>query len=148
MLRDRALLIFIIAGIPPVFFWKRGDYIYRPANIRSMDYIYTLLKFVIGGSVMVGVTFLADQVDPRYGGMLAAAPMITTLAFIFTYSEAGREITRQLIISAFWFMIPLLLFLLALYFMMYRFSLPASIGGAYGIWIAAALIVNQLLSGG
>jgi membrane protein GlpM len=74
--------------------------------------------------------------------------MITTLAFIFTYSEAGREITRQLIISAFWFMIPLLLFLLALYFMMYRFSLPASIGGAYGIWIAAALIVNQLLSGG
>jgi hypothetical protein len=36
-----------------------------------MDYLYTLLKFVIGGSVMVGVTFLADQVDPRYGGMLA-----------------------------------------------------------------------------
>ena len=68
-----------------------------------MDYLYTLLKFIIGGSVIVGVTLLAEHADPRYGGMLAAAPIITTLAFLFTYSEAGRETTRQLVISAFWF---------------------------------------------
>ena len=60
-----------------------------------MDYLYTLLKFIIGGSVIVGVTLLAEHADPRYGGMLAAAPIITTLAFLFTYSEAGQETTRQ-----------------------------------------------------
>jgi uncharacterized membrane protein (GlpM family) len=112
-----------------------------------MDYLYTLLKFVIGGTVMVGVTLLAEQVDPRYGGLLAAAPIITTLAFFFTWSESGLQTTQQLVISAFWFMIPMLLFLLALYFMLSRFSFLVSIGGAYGIWIGVALVVNRVLAG-
>ena len=113
-----------------------------------MDYLYTFLKFIIGGSIIVGVTLLAEHVDPRYGGILAAAPMITTLAFIITYSEAGRETTRQLVISAFWFAIPSLMFLLAFWFLMYRFSLLQSLGGAYGIWIGAVLVVNRIVTGG
>ena len=112
-----------------------------------MDYLYTFLKFVVGGSVIVGVTYLAEQVDPRYGGMLAAAPIITTLAFLFTYSEAGRETTRLLVISAFWFAIPSLLFLLAFWFLMSRFSLLPSIGGAYGIWLGALLFMNRIVAG-
>jgi uncharacterized membrane protein (GlpM family) len=111
-----------------------------------MDYLYTFLKFIVGGSVIVGVTFLAEQVDPRYGGMLAAAPIITTLAFLFTYSEAGSVATRQLVISAFWFAIPSLLFLLAFWFLLNRFSLLPSIGGAYGIWIGAVLVMNHFIA--
>jgi uncharacterized membrane protein (GlpM family) len=110
-----------------------------------MDYLYMLLKFIVGGSVIVGVSLLAEQVDPRYGGMLAAAPIITTLAFLFTYSEAGRETTRQLVISAFYFAIPSLMFLLAFWFLMYRFTLLMSLGGAYGIWIGAVLVITGLL---
>jgi uncharacterized membrane protein (GlpM family) len=112
-----------------------------------MDYLYTLLKFIIGGSVIVGVTLLAEHADPRYGGMLAAAPIITTLAFLFTYSEAGRETTQQLVISAFFFAIPSLIFLLAFYFLMSRFSFLLSLGGAYGIWIGAVLIMNRIVTG-
>ncbi|MGD0080106.1 MAG: GlpM family protein [Methanoregula sp.] len=115
--------------------------------IQRMDYLYTLLKFVVGGSVIVGVTLLAEHADPKYGGMLAAAPIITTIAFLFTYSEAGRETTRQLVISAFWFAIPTLLFLLAFWYLMYRFSILISIGGAYGIWIGALLVMNRILTG-
>ncbi|MFA4848912.1 MAG: hypothetical protein WC626_04220 [Methanoregula sp.] len=116
-------------------------------NDPIMDYLYTFLKFVVGGSVIVGVTYLAEQVDPRYGGMLAAAPIITTLAFLFTYSEMGRETTRQLVISAFWFAIPSLMFLLAFWFLMSRFSLLPSIGGAYGIWLGALLFMNRVVVG-
>lgn len=112
-----------------------------------MDYLYTLLKFIVGGSVIVGVTLLAEQVDPRYGGMLAAAPIITTLAFLFTYTEAGRETTQQLVISAFYFAIPSLIFLLAFWFLMYRFSLLQSLGGAYGIWIGTVLVMNRIVAG-
>lgn len=110
-----------------------------------MNYLYTFLKFIVGGSVIVGVTYLAEQVDPRYGGMLAAAPIITTLAFLFTYSESGSAATRQLVISAFWFAIPSIMFLLALWFLMNRFSLLPSIGGAYGIWIGALLVINRIV---
>ena len=112
-----------------------------------MDYLYTALKFLIGGGVIVGVTTLAEHADPRYGGMLAAAPIITTLAFLFTYAEAGRQTTQQLVISAFWFAIPTLLFLLAFYFLMYRFGVLASLGGAYGIWIGALLVMNRVVTG-
>jgi uncharacterized membrane protein (GlpM family) len=115
-------------------------------NDPIMDYLYTFLKFIVGGSVIVGVTYLAEQVDPRYGGMLAAAPIITTLAFLFTYSEAGRETTRQLVLSAFWFAIPSLLFLLAFWFLLNRFSLLPSVGGAYGIWIGAVLVMNRIVA--
>ena len=111
-----------------------------------MDYLYTLLKFLIGGSIIVAVTLLAEQLDPRYGGILAAAPMITTLAFLFTWSEAGRETTQQLVISTFWFVIPTMLFLLSFYFLMSRFSLLVTLGGAYGIWIGATLIMDHILT--
>ena len=124
-------------------------YLTQPGKIiHEMDYLYTLLKFIIGGSVIVGVTLLAEHVDPRYGGMLAAAPIITTLAFLFTYSEAGRETTQQLVISAFFFAIPSLMFLLAFWFLMYRLSLLMSLGGAYGIWIGAVLVMNRIVTGG
>lgn len=79
-----------------------------------MDYTYLALKFLIGGGIIVGVTVIAQQIDPKYGGMLAAAPILTTLACLFTYSEAGQATVQQLVISAFWFAIPSLIFLLTL----------------------------------
>ena len=112
-----------------------------------MDYTYLALKFLIGGGVLVGVTVLAREVDPKYGGILVAAPILSTLAFLFTYSEAGQETARALIVSAFWFAIPTLLFLLALYLLLSRYPPLPSIGGAFLIWLCALLLVNRLLFG-
>jgi uncharacterized membrane protein (GlpM family) len=111
-----------------------------------MDYTYLALKFLIGGGVIVGVTVLAQQVDPKYGGILAAAPVTTTLAFLFTYSEAGQATTRELVISAFWFAIPTLFFLLALWFLLSRYPLVPSLGGAFGIWVIALVVMNRALA--
>jgi uncharacterized membrane protein (GlpM family) len=44
-------------------------------------------------------------------------------------------------------MIPMLVFLVAFYYLMERFSLLMSLGGAYGIWIAAVLIMNRIITG-
>ncbi|MGB7789067.1 hypothetical protein [Methanoregula sp.] len=111
-----------------------------------MDAAQTVLKFVAGGSIIVGVTWLAQQVNPRYGAILAAAPIITTLAFLFTYNEAGVATTQQLVIGAFYFAIPTLFFLLTLYFLMGRFGLLPSLGGAYGVWLACVVITNLIVS--
>ena len=111
-----------------------------------MDYSYLALKFLIGGGVIVGITFLAEQVDPKYGGILAAAPITTTLAFLFTYSDAGQATTRQLVMGSFWFAIPTLLFLLVLYFLTARYPLVPSFGGALGVWLAAIVVMSRLLA--
>jgi uncharacterized membrane protein (GlpM family) len=111
-----------------------------------MDYTYIILKFLIGGGVIVGVTLLAEQVNPKYGGILVAAPIITSLAILFTWSETGQATTRQLIIGAFWFAIPTLLFLVVLYLLLARYPFLPSFGGAFGFWLAAVVVMNRLLT--
>jgi len=112
-----------------------------------MNYLYLLAKFIIGGGIIVGVTLLAQHMDPKYGGILAAAPITTTFAFIFTYTEAGQATTHQLVLAAFVFAIPTLFFLLALYLLMNRLSLFPSLGGALGIWLVCLLVMNRIISG-
>jgi uncharacterized membrane protein (GlpM family) len=112
-----------------------------------MDYLYTALKFVAGGAIIVGVTLLAQQVDPKYGGILAAAPIITTIAFIFTFAEAGQATAQQLVLGAFYFAIPSLIFLAVLYLMMNRFSFLPSLAGACAVWITAVFLVHRIISG-
>ena len=61
---------------------REGVWANRPRNILplrgndgiSMDYSYLALKFLIGGGVIVGITFLAEQVDPKYGGNFCRSP--------------------------------------------------------------------------
>ena len=110
-----------------------------------MDVTYLTLKFLIGGGIVVGITVLAQQVDPKYGGILAAAPILTTLACLFTYSEAGKVITQQLVISAFWFAIPSIIYLIALWFLLARYPLIPSIGGAFGVWLVLVAVISRIM---
>jgi uncharacterized membrane protein (GlpM family) len=107
------------------------------------DYYYTVFKFLIGGGMVVGVTWLSRFVDPKYGGILIAAPIVTTIAFIFTYAENGAQTTQQLVFASLSFMIPTLLFVLALFLLMYRFSFVPSLIASYLIWITGVLVMNQ-----
>jgi uncharacterized membrane protein (GlpM family) len=110
-----------------------------------MEYLYTAFKFLVGGGMIVGVTWLARFVDPKYGGILVAAPIITTIAFIFTYAESGALTTQNLVLASFSFMIPTVLFVLALFLLMFRISFVMSLIGAYAIWIVGVLVVNRAL---
>lgn len=110
-----------------------------------IDYLYTVFKFLVGGGMVVGITWLARYVDPKYGGILVAAPVITTIAFLFTYAENGSQITQQLAIASFSFMIPTILFVFTLYLLMFRFSFISALTGSYLIWVAGILILNRFL---
>ncbi len=106
------------------------------------DTYYTLFKFLIGGGVVVGVTWLSRFVDPKYGGILIAAPIVTTLAFILTYIENGVQTTQHLVLASFSFLIPTLVFVLALYLLLYRFPFVPSLVTAYLIWLTGTLVVS------
>ncbi len=106
------------------------------------DTYYTLFKFLVGGGMVVGVTWLSRFVDPRYGGILIAAPIVTTLAFIFTYVENGAQTTQELVFASFSFMIPTLLFVLALFLLMNRYPFILSLVAAYLIWLTGTLVLS------
>lgn len=61
---------------------------------------------------------------------------------------AGQVTAQQLVLDAFWFVIPNLLFLLALYLLMSRYPLLPRLGWARGIWITAVLVVNRVFTWG
>jgi uncharacterized membrane protein (GlpM family) len=107
-----------------------------------MNHYYTIFKFLIGGGMVVGVTWLSRFVDPKYGGLLIAAPIVTTIAFLFTYVENGTQTTQQLVLASFSFMIPTLLFVLTLFLLMSRFPFVMSLVTAYLVWITGVLALN------
>ena len=111
-----------------------------------MDLLPDLVKFVVGGTVVVGVTWLARSIDPKYGGILAAAPVLTTLAFLFTRAETTQGTTQALVLSSFYFAVPTLVFLLALSLLLDRFPFLPSLGGAYAVWIGCVLSLDRILA--
>jgi uncharacterized membrane protein (GlpM family) len=113
-----------------------------------MNHLYLLLKFVVGGLIVTGTTVLTEQINPRYGGLLATAPIILTLALFFVYTDTNADITRQVALSSFYFIIPTAIFLATFALQISRFPFGQSLGGAYGILILSLLIVNRMLAGG
>lgn len=109
-----------------------------------MEIFYLLLIFLAGGSMVAGTTYIADIIDPRYGGILAVAPIITTLSFIFTGIHASQERTQALVLGSMIFIIPTALFLLSLYLLLNRYGLIAGIVGSYGIWLVSLVVVAKL----
>lgn len=94
--------------------------------------------------MVAGTTYIADLIDPRYGGILAVAPVITTLSFIFTGINAPQERTQALVLGSLIFIIPSALFLISLYLLLNRYGLVAGIIGSYGVWLVAVVITAKL----
>jgi uncharacterized membrane protein (GlpM family) len=109
-----------------------------------MDSLYLLIIFLAGGSMVAGTTWIAEIIDPKYGGILAVAPIITTLAFAFTSIHASQERTQALVMGSMVFLIPTALFLISLYLLLNRYGFVASIIGSYGVWLVSVVIIAKL----
>jgi uncharacterized membrane protein (GlpM family) len=109
-----------------------------------MEFLYLLIIFLAGGSMVAGTTYIADLIDPKYGGILAVAPIITTLAFAFTRIPASNERTQELVMGSIIFLIPTALFLISLYLFLNRYGFVTSIVGSYAVWLGAVVIVAKL----
>ena len=106
-----------------------------------MQYLYPVLKFLVGGGIITGVTYLTRSVHPAYAGILAAAPITTTLAFLFTSYETTQGETQKLVLASFAFAVPTLAFLFVLYLCMNRWSFLGSLCAAYLVWAGSVLIL-------
>jgi uncharacterized membrane protein (GlpM family) len=109
-----------------------------------MEFLYLLIIFLAGGGMVAGTTWIADLIDPKYGGILAVAPIITTLSFVFTSIHASQERTQALVLGSMVFLIPTALFLISFYLLLNRYGFIASIIGSYGIWLVSVVIVAKL----
>lgn len=110
-----------------------------------MSVAYLLLKFIIGGGIIVGVTLLANYIHPKWGGVLAVAPIIATLSIIFVKHETSLQTTQQLILSTIYFIIPTLIFLVTMYFLLNKLNLIYSLLISYVVWGVIVLIIQKIM---
>lgn len=113
-----------------------------------MEYLFILLTFLAGGGIVAGTMLLSQHMDPRYGGILAVAPIITTLSFVFTRVGTSEKSTRDLALYSLYFMIPTVLFLASVYLLTNRYSIFPSILISFGVWLVAVLILMRVLGMG
>jgi uncharacterized membrane protein (GlpM family) len=109
-----------------------------------MEFLYLLIIFLAGGSIVAGTTWIAELIDPRYGGILAVAPIITTLSFIFTSIFTSQERTRELVMGSLVFLFPTALFLITLYLLLGRYGFIAGLIGSYSVWLVSVVVVAKL----
>jgi len=107
-----------------------------------MNYLYLLLKFIIGGGIIVAVTLLANYINPKWGGIIAVAPITTTLAIIFVRLETNTLTTQKLIMASIIYVIPSVIFLVAMYFLLTKFNLTTSLSLSFAMWLITVLIMK------
>ncbi len=108
-----------------------------------MNIFFYILKFIIGGGLVIGITFLAKYINPRWGGILAVMPIITVLSIIFVKYETNLQTAQELILSSIYYIIPTLIFLIAMYFLVSRTNLIFSLATSYFIWGIAMFAIQK-----
>ena len=107
---------------------------------------YLILKFVLSGGLILGITLLENYIHPKWGGLLAEAPIITTLSIIFVKYETNLQTTQQLILSAIYFIIPTLFFLIIMYFLLNKLNLIYSFLVAYIVWGIIVFVIQKIVN--
>lgn len=110
-----------------------------------MNHLYLALKFILGGSVILAVTLLAGKIHPKYGGLIAVAPIITVLSFIFIRYESGIQTTQQTVLFSIYYLIPTVIFLITLYFLLYKLNFISSLVVSYLLWICVILVLEKII---
>lgn len=102
--------------------------------------LYLLFKSIISAVVVLGVSALA-QIHPKWGGVIAVAPIVSTFAIVFLSRECTILEVRQVVLYSVCFMLPTTCFLVVLYWLLGRYSMPVSLGGAYIVWFILVVLV-------
>ena len=80
-----------------------------------MAYLALLLEFIISGIIVVAATLVAKQVDPKWSGLIVAAPLLSLLTYFFLSYQKEAVAIKQYLLAALLFMVPAAVFLGSLY---------------------------------
>lgn len=106
-----------------------------------LRYSELLLKFVIGGSLIVAITLLGKSKYPQLAGLAVLFPAITTIGYFFLISSEGVDTVRPIILFSIYSIPTVLAFLIGLYFALKHFSTLQSILLAIIAWLITAGII-------
>lgn len=115
----------------------------------TLSWLELLLRFIIGGVVVVGATFFAEQKSPLWSGLINNFPALTMTSLLILVSvssgEAAVKLSKETLIT-----LPVYIAFLAAFVVIYKFTSSKTIlfAGSLTVWFIAAslfLYTNNLV---
>jgi len=107
-------------------FWK---------EFSVLDY---LLRFLVGGLAVVGISFLVRRGHFDLAGLLTLVPAVSLVSYIFVGHAQGESALRSLVIASLPGVPAFPVFVASLLWLLGRYGYGVSIAGALLLWAVVA----------
>ncbi len=99
------------------------------------------LKAAAGAAIVVVIQLLARSKHAYVAGLVPLFPTFALIAHYLVGTQQGTPELKQTIRFGMWSLLPYWIYLVVLYLLVDRLSLPLALGIAVGAWFAAALVL-------
>lgn len=103
-----------------------------------------ILKFVLGGSLILVVAWLGKAKYSYLAGLAMLFPVVTVVSYYFLAQTLPVQQMQKMVVFTILSLPAVLAFLLAFYFALGRYSAPIALFLGIGAWLATALIIALL----
>jgi uncharacterized membrane protein (GlpM family) len=97
-----------------------------------------LLRFIVGGSLIVLVTLLAKTRYPMLAGIAMLFPAVTLVGYYFVGQSMNVAQLQQVTKFSIYALSTTFIFLVVFYYAQEKYSLNAALGSATAAWFAAS----------
>lgn len=97
-----------------------------------------LLRFVVGGGLIVLVTLLAKTRYPMLAGIFMLFPVVTLVSYYFVGQSMSVAQLQQVTKFSIYALSTTFIFLVTLYHAQKKYSLNAALGAATTMWFVAS----------
>jgi len=98
-------------------------------------------KSLLGAAAVLLIALLSKSKSFYIAGLVPLFPTFALIAHFIIGSERSMEDLRQAALFGLWSLLPYAAYLLAVYYLSYRFSLLATLFGATLIWLFCAMVL-------
>ncbi len=108
-------------------------------------YIDFLTKFLIGGSLVISITFIAKYFNAQAAALIVFIPAVSLVSYYFIGLELGKDELKQVVFFSLWSILLLLIFVISLIISLKYFGVFSSILISMVIWILSTAIIYQFI---
>ncbi|EJK2114683.1 hypothetical protein ATY35_10570 [Vibrio cidicii] len=98
-------------------------------------------KSLLGAAAVLLIALLSKSKSFYIAGLVPLFPTFALIAHFIIGSERSMEDLRQTALFGLWSLLPYAAYLLAVYYLSYRFSLLATLLGATLVWLLCAMVL-------
>ena len=108
--------------------------------------LYYIIQFVLGGSIIVAMSYLSKHVDPKYAAIIYAMPIQFVLAASLIYFGTDKRTIQDLTLNSIYYLIIFLIFILIFYYLINKYSFWTSLSSSLIIFFILVLIILNITS--